>query len=157
MKEKLNDPDWKRKLGYTWHHSGKPGDTRMELILTGYHKRVAHSGNAAEVRKAIDLRANVKALNMLGMGLGITEAIDRVSLLAEANENAEKELGPLIERLKAIRNQYSPQNASVTYNVMRAGMIQEIEQFVHQYDGNTSSLRVILRIWWWKILGKKPQ
>jgi hypothetical protein len=50
MREKLDDPTWKRSKRYRWNHAGPPGSKVMELILKKFHTPVAHSGGAAKAR-----------------------------------------------------------------------------------------------------------
>ena len=41
---------WRQENGYTWHHVR--GGSRMQLVPTELHSKIAHEGGAAEARLA---------------------------------------------------------------------------------------------------------
>lgn len=60
MRKKTQNSKWKKPPGYTWHHSGAPGETTLELVKTRYHKAIKHTGSAAVVRKIRTLAARAR-------------------------------------------------------------------------------------------------
>ncbi len=77
MRKLLNDNSWTKPDGYTWHHAGGEGSTKLELVETDFHKRVAHKGPAAPHRAATRAnRIRARGLAVLDVYMTIRDAAE---------------------------------------------------------------------------------
>ena len=108
MREKLQDPAWKRPQGYLWNHAGGPGSKAMELVDIKYHRSVAHKGPGA-IPRALDRLAGGHG------GSGRAMAALTVYLVARDTLQAAGVLGPDYEVLERESYQFAAEDGSVFF------------------------------------------
>ena len=148
MRVKTGNLEWRRPTGFTWHHSGPPGETSMELVRSRFHSKIAHTGNAADVRKQLAKLDNIALLKKIAIPFTAIALLDRFANIAEASEKIDAEVPDLMRELQCIQNEValSPKEKEVAqYRI--------IQKYVNIYDDSPSTqgvFEVIIRWIFWK-------